>query len=210
MKWMTSLLVMGLLGGCSLTREVPPVQSYYLNGGAPVEAAAASCGGRVLRIALIDGPQWLSGTAIYYGTDDQKMYRYTRARWEQPPIEQLQQLTEKSIIESGLFGGVVSYRSLAKNDWLLELHFERMTQHIDAQGHGTTELMLYGVLIEQYSRHILGQKTFRYVKQSDAADVQSAVDGWSEGVGSFEPEFVRWLQQQCDAQPKVDRSDVDI
>jgi ABC-type uncharacterized transport system auxiliary subunit len=210
MKWIVSVVIAVVLGGCSLTREVPPTQSFHLDSGESVPAVAAECGGRVLRVALLEAPQWLEGTAIYYAGTDHKFYRYTRARWEQPPVQQLQQIIEKSAIESALFSGVVPYKSLAKNDWLLEIRIERMLQTIDGKGRGETELMLYAVLVDQYSRRILAQKTFRYRSGSDRADVQSAVDAWNRGVGTFREELIAWLGHQCQTQVKVDRSDVDL
>ena len=84
-----------------------------------------------------------------------------------------------------------------------------MTQHIDAAGRGTTELKLYADLVEGYSRRILAQKAFGY-RQESAGDAQSAVEAWSKGSAVFAGELVRWLQQQCIAFPKPDRSDVDL
>ena len=209
MKWATILLAAALLGGCSLTREIPPSQSYTLQS-APVAPVAERCGERVLRIALLRGPQWLEGTAIHYAGTDGKTYTYTQSRWQQPPLEQLQQIVERGVIESGLFSGVIPYKSLAKNDLLLEVRVERMAQAIDAQGRGETQLMLYAVLVDQYDRRILAQKLFRYEHTSETGDAQSAVDGWNEGVGAFVPALIAWLQQECKAHPEIDRSDVDL
>jgi len=211
MRWVTVVLTAALLGGCTLTRETPPVQSYRFDGGKQItQNSATGCRERIIRIALIEAPQQLKGTAIYYAGTDHRFYRYTRARWEQSPVQQLQQLIEKSVIESGLFGGVLPYKSLAKNDWLLEVRVEQMLQTIDNAGKGETELMLYAVLVDQYSRRILAQKTFTYRQRSEHADVQSAVQGWSEGVLLFKEALVGWLVEQCATQPEVDRSDVNL
>ena len=210
MKWMLTLLAAALFGGCTLTREVPPVQSYHLETNAAIEALAGECGGRVVRVALIEAPQWLNGTAIYYSAADRKMYRYTRSRWEEPPVEQLQQIVQNSLVASALFDGVIPYRSLAKYDWLLEIRVEKMMQHIDGAGQGTTELKLYADLVDGYSRRILAQKAFGYRQKSALGDAQSAVAAWSRSSGVFAGELVRWLQQQCTLHPKPDRSDVDL
>jgi ABC-type uncharacterized transport system auxiliary subunit len=210
MKWILPILFAVVFGGCTLTREVPPMQSYHLEGverGAPV---GGECGGRVIRVALVDAPQWLSGTDIYYSGADQKIYRYTRSRWEEPPTNQLQQIIENSLVASGLFAGVVPYQSLAKNDWLLEVRIGRMSQHIDHEKRGVTELKLYAVLIDRYSRRILAQKAFDYAHESAVGDARSAVDGWNKSVGTFSGELVQWLQRQCAEHPERDRSDVDL
>ncbi|WP_345972351.1 ABC-type transport auxiliary lipoprotein family protein [Sulfurimonas diazotrophicus] len=211
MKWITGVLMALLVSGCSLTREAPPVQSYRLNDGAQIVVSSAEgCRERVIRIALIEAPQWLGGTAIHYAGSDHRFYRYTQARWEQSPVQQIQQMIEKSVIESGLFVGVVPYKSLAKNDWLLEVRIEQMLQTIGETGAGETELMLYAVLVDQYSRRILAQKTFAYRHKSAVSDVRSAMEGWSEGISEFKTALIAWLVQQCDTQAKVDRSDVNL
>lgn len=198
-----------LIGGCSLTRDVPPEQSYQL----VVEAARAGepvCADRVIRVALLQAPQWLFGNAIYYAGEQNKFYRYTQARWEEPPVGQLQILTEKSLIEGGQFRAVIPYKSLAKNDWLLEIRIEQMLQHIDARGKSRTELMLYGVLVDQYSSTVVAEKTFQYERTDEQGNVQSAVNAWQEALGTYQRDLLTWLHSQCRAHPKEDRSDVDI
>jgi ABC-type uncharacterized transport system auxiliary subunit len=211
MKSIALALIMGmLLAGCSLTREAPPVQGYRLGYDAVPPATSAYCSDRVLRIALIQAPARMQGTAIFYAGEQNRMYRYTRASWEQPPSDALQQIGEKSLIESGLFKAIVPYKSLAKNDWLLELRLEKMLQQIDAGGEGDTEFMMYGVLVDQYSRKVIAQKRFRYADHNDEANVQSAVDAWSREVQAFQHDLIAWLKGACDTYPKPERGDVDL
>lgn len=210
MKWIMTILAAVLLGGCSLTREVPPVQNYHLETDIDIAPAAGECGGRVIRVALIGVPQALEGTDILYSGSDQKMYRYTRARWDEPPAEQLQQIVQNSLVASALFGGVVPYQSLAKNDWLLEIRVEKMSQHIDRGGQGTAALQLYAVLIDRYSRHILAQKAFGYSHAGAPGNAQSAVDAWSRAGSAFAGDLVAWLQQQCAEAPAPDPNDADL
>lgn len=184
------------------------MQRYHLDEP-PAAASAASCHKRVVRIALIQAPQWLQGTAIPYTAEHGKLYEYTRARWETPPVEQLQRIVEKRVIDSGLFAGVLPYKSLGKNDWLLEIRMETMRQSIE-KGSSHTETMLYAVLVDQYSRHVLAQKTFRYRHDDVAPDIQGAVDAWSKEIATFTAELAAWLEVQCRTQPVSDRSDVDL
>lgn len=210
MKRIGWFLLLVVLGGCSLTREVPPVQYYRLGAPEAASVSPAVCADRVLRVALLQAPQWLFGTAIGYSGTDHRRYVYTRAAWESSPVDQLQQLTEKRIIEAGLFGGVIPYKSLAKNDWLLEVRIEAMQQEIDASGGATQTLMLYAVLVEQFDRRVIAQKTFVHTEQSADADVQHAVDAWSRGTQAYLDALTQWLRHQCETHPKVDRSDVDL
>ena len=205
--WYLLLLV---LGGCSLTREVPPVQYYRLGAPEATAVSPAVCPDRVVRVALLQAPQWLFGTAIGYSGTDHRRYTYTRAAWESSVVDQLQQLTEKRLIEAGLFGGVIPYKSLAKNDWLLEVRIEAMQHEIDASGGAKQTLMLYAVVVEQFDRRVIAQKTFVYTEHSEGADVQSAVDAWSRETQAYLDALSQWLRHQCEMHPKVERGDVDL
>lgn len=200
-----------LLGGCSLTREVPPIQYYHFDTGRVVQAASERvCADRVVRIALIQAPDQLQDTSIYYSGADHKTYSYSLAQWEASPMDMLQQITEKSVIEGELFKAVIPYKSLAKNDWLLEVRMERMSQHIGDGDAARTELFLYAVVVDQYSRRIIDEKQFRYDAVQENGDVASAVGAWNDALKQFQHALNDWLQEQCVQNPKPDRSDVDL
>ncbi len=194
--WLTAVL---LFGGCSITREVPPAVAYQLR--TPGTAALPSptrCRKHVLRVALLQSPKWLRGTDIYYSAEANRMYRYTRARWQIPPTDRLQQIVENALSDSGIFATVVPYKSLAKNDLLLETRLEALSQTVTDKGKGRTEFKAYAVLIEQYSRRVVSQKTFVYRQEQERGDVQSAMQAWSEDAARFENDLIAWLGQVCE------------
>ncbi len=194
--WMTVLLI---LGGCSITREVPPPVTYHLQtqSTAPL-SLQTPCKKRVLRVALIESPKWLRGTEIYYSGEQSRMYRYTRARWQMSPTDQLQQVVENSISDSGLFQAVIPYKSLVKNDWLLEIRVEKLSQTVQNDGSGRTEFKAYAVLLEQYSRRVLSQKTFDYRHKQARGDVESAMQAWSKDTDTFKNDLLQWLAGSCE------------
>lgn len=200
-----------LLGGCSLIREVPPIQSYHFDTARVVQSAPERvCGDRVLRIALLQAPGQLQDTAIYYSGDDHKTYSYIQARWEASPMDMLQQITEKAVIDGGLFRGVIPYKSLAKNDWLLEVRMERMSQQVHDDGSGSTEFFLYADVVDQYSSHLMAQRRFRYEANQSEGDAASAVAAWNDAVRHFQVEVNGWLEEQCARYPRPNRDDVDL
>jgi len=210
-RGMMAALAALVFTGCSVTREVPPAQTYHLQAEAVGSAEHAdACGDRVLRVALLQSPKWLRGTDIYYGDTHRKMYRYTRARWEMPPSDQLQQIVENAVGDRVGFAAVVPYKSLAKNDWLLEVRLEKMTQVIDDDGSARTELKLYAVVLEQYSRHIVAERTFDYRAVQEKGDVDSATAAWSAAVSRFETDLTHWLAGLCGSHPLPDKRDVDL
>lgn len=189
---------------CSLTREMPPSVSYHLSPQTTiVSSSEMGCRERVIRVAMIQSPKWLKSTSIFYSDAHNRRYRYTRARWEETPADQLQQRIEQAVTETALYKGVVPYKSLAKNEWLLEVRLEQMAQQIADDGSADTELKLYAVLIDQYSRDVLAQKQFHYVKTTDVADAENAVRAWSDATSRLESELTQWLEDECREQPLV-------
>jgi len=193
------------VAGCSLTREVPPSMAYTLEPQVSVEASSeTACRDKVLRVALIQSPKWLKSTDILYKDTHQRRYRYVNARWEQTPTDQLQQVVENALTDSELYKGVIPYRSLAKNSWLLEVRLEQMSQQIADDGSATTELKLYAVLIDQYSRELLAQRRFQYTSSQRVSDVDSTVASWSHSTAFFVPELTQWLEGECTQHSEYD------
>lgn len=198
---MRTLLLAGIMlffSACSLTREVPPSVSYHLDTQTEVVSSSEQgCRERVIRVALIQSPKWLKSTSIFYSDGHNRRYRYTRARWEETPTDQLQQLIEQAVTDSELYKGVIPYKSLAKDEWLLEVRLEEMEQQIADDGSADTVLRLYAVLVDQYSRALLAQKRFTYRVTEMPGDVENAVLAWSQGTGKFELELTQWLEDEC-------------
>ncbi|GEM_PF-2916601 len=211
MKTLLTGIFLLLMAGCSLTREVPPPVTYHLQtDGVSPKTMHETCTKKVVKVALVSTPKWLKGTEILYSDTHGRMYRYTRARWQIPPADQLQQITENALADSGVFRAVVPYRSLAKYDWALEVRLEAMTQRIADDGSAETDLRLYAVLVERYTRHVLAEKRFDYRARQEKGDAESAVAAWSEAAGKFETDLPAWLENVCKTVPAKDRSDVDL
>lgn len=211
MKMLILTVMVLFFSACSLRREVPPPVTYHLRSDTTIEVSSEQgCRERVLRIALIQSSQWLKGTDIFYSDAHRKLYHYTRARWEQTPTNQLQQIIENAVTETGLYKGVIPYKSLAKNDWLLEIRLEQMMQQIADDGSAKTDLKIYAVLIDQYSRHILAQKTFHYTDESAQGNAQTAVAAWSRASGELQKDISGWLSDECREQSPGIHSDVNL
>lgn len=198
MSVVLSIIVVLFLSGCSLTREVPPSVTYRLDPQNSLEISLEQgCREKVIRITLVQSPQSLRSDSIYYSDTHAKSYQYTRARWQTAPAEQFQQIIESAVTGSELFKGVIPFKSLAKEDWLLEVRLEAMDQQIADDGSSTTVLRLYAVIIDRYSREILAEKRFIHTEDSEISDVMTAVASWSRATGAFEEALTLWLASEC-------------
>lgn len=187
-----------LMGGCTLQKSVPPVSTYRMT--ADVKEAtyeSRGCRDKTLRIALLEGSDLLRSRTIYYADDASKQYGYTRARWVESPSQQLRYLLEHSATESGLFKGVIPYRSLAKNDLLLETNVKTFLQVIHDDGGSDVYLSMDLSLIDQFSRKILATKQVVLSKEAASADVEGAVGAFNALAAEAMSETNRWLNDEC-------------
>jgi ABC-type uncharacterized transport system auxiliary subunit len=187
-----------LTGGCSIQKSVPPVATYRI-AVEPAEAAYAGtqCRDKTLRIALLEGSELFRSRTIHYVDDTSKQYGYTKARWAESPSKQLRYLLERSVAQSGLFNGVIPYRSQAKNDLLLETNVNSFLQVIHEDGSSVAELSMTQSLIDQFSGKILATKRIMLSKEAASADVEGAVDAFNALVSEALLMTNRWLDDEC-------------
>lgn len=200
MRWiMLGLLVLGL-GGCSLTRDVPPKTHYMLVPEITLpEGSRNACADQSLRVAVMNSAKPYQSAQIQYFDESGRIYVYNNARWDLNPTEQLQQIIESSLIRTGMFEGVSPYRSLVKNKLLLEPRITKMTQTVYADGTSETTLEMYFIFLDQYRGAIIDERRFVHTVKSDGVGAAAAVDGWNRSAGIIVTEMLAWLKGICDA-----------
>jgi ABC-type uncharacterized transport system auxiliary subunit len=187
-----------LLGGCSIQKSVPPVAAYHIAAD-PGEAsyAGTGCRDKTIRIALLEGSDLLRSRTIHYIDDASLDYGYTKARWVESPSRQLRYLLEHSVAESGLFNGVIPYRSQAKNDLLLETNVNTFVQVIHEDGSSDVHLSMDLSLIDQFSRKILATERIVLSRETVSADVEGAVEAFNAVVSDALAVTNKWLDNEC-------------
>jgi ABC-type uncharacterized transport system auxiliary subunit len=194
---MLGILVL-LLGGCSIQKSVPPVAAYRIAADlGEATYAGTGCRQKTLRIALLEGSDLLRSRNIHYVDDASIDYDYTKARWVESPSKQLRYLLERSVAESGLFYGVIPYRSQAKNDLLLETNVNTFLQEIHEDGSSDVQLCMELSLIDQSSRKILATKRIVLSEEAASADAKGAVEAFTEVVSDALAVTNEWLDNEC-------------
>lgn len=187
-----------LMGGCTLQKSVPPVSTYRIVADVnEASYASTGCKEKTLRIALLEGSTLLRSRTIHYADDASMQYGYTKARWVESPSQQLRYLMERSTTQSGLFNGVIPYRSLAKNDLLLETNVNTFLQVIHEDGSSDVHLAMDLALVDQFSRKVLATKQIKLSKETVSADVEGAIGAFNALVSEALDEANRWLNDEC-------------
>lgn len=200
MRWIVWTMVLLGLGGCSLTRDVPPKMQYALTPRIELPSQTANaCAEKSLRVAVMQSAKPYQSAQIQYFDTTGGAYIYNDALWDVNPTEQLQQIIEGSLIRLNMFESISPYRSLVKNKLLLEPRILQMSQTIFEDGGSETTLEMYFILLDQYNGTILGERRFVHSVQSDKIGAATAVEGWDRSAGVIVTDILAWLKGICDA-----------
>jgi len=184
------------IGGCSLQSTVPAASKYSLSANHKVNVIQNSrFSDKVIRLGVIESSALLSGSNIYYSSDNGQSYSYTKARWNEGVSNQLGNLLMRSIAKTEIFKDVVPLRSLANNDLILELNIYDFTQHIHEDGSTTLHLLVKLRVIEQYNRKIIATKLFDMKQKEQEGNVEGAIKGYNKLVSKLLSETNVWLEK---------------
>ena len=184
--------------GCSLQTTVPASSKYMLNAKVEVSATAESrFKEKVLRVGQMESSALLGGRSIYYEVENGRSYSYTKARWLESVPQQLSNLIMVSLTKTEIFKDVVPFRSLAKNDLILETSLYTFAQTIHKDGNSTLNVAMKVRLVEQYSRKIIANRLFELKKEGVKGDSEGATNGYQELSEQLLTEINSWLEESC-------------
>jgi len=184
-----------IVGGCSLQTTVPASSKYLLNVAVESKVVANSnYSDKVIRIGQMESSALLNTRSLYYGVDEGRSYSYTKARWIETVPKQLTNLMMLSITKTEIFKDVIPFRSLAKNDLILESSLYTFSQTIHEDGTSTLVIDIKVRLVEQYSRKIIASKLFEYKEDGITGDSEGATEGYSKLATTLLHDVNAWLE----------------
>ena len=187
-----------LISGCSLQNNVPPVTTYRMDIKPDIDRyTSTGCQEKIIRVTHFEGTSLLRHQSIYYADESSKQYSYTKARWIESPDRQLLHQFQRSISESGLFKGVIPYKSLARNDWLLESNVHEFIQVIKNDGTSEVSLRMDLAFIDQFTRRVMATKKIALLQTGTAPDVNGAVHAFEVLSAKALKQTNIWLNEEC-------------
>ena len=199
LKYSLQIIIVSLIiGGCSLQTTVPPTSKYMLGVEVEVEKVTNSrFNNQVIRIGQMESPSILSSRSIYYRTEDGRGYSYNKARWLESVPKQLTNLIMISLTKTEIFKDVIPYRSLAKNDLILETSLYAFSQTIHEDGTSTLLVSMKARLVEQYSRNVVSTTLIELKKEGVEGTVKGAIDGYILLSKDLVRAVNKWLEKSC-------------
>jgi len=184
--------------GCSLQTTVPASSKHMLMAHSEVTATSESrFKEQVLRVARMESSALLGGRSIYYEVEDGRSYMYTKARWLESVPQQFTNLIMISITKTEIFKDVIPFRSLAKNDLILETSLYIFKQTIHKDGTSTLSVTMKVRLVEQYSRKVIVTKLFELKKEGVDGNSKGATTGYQALSDQLLTEINSWLKESC-------------
>lgn len=192
---------LAILGGCAhSTRNAFP-RHYDL--GTPATIASAPTGhaamreaGKVLKIAGIDVPAWLAGTAMYYRLDyrdNQHVATYAQSDWIAPPNVMLEPIIRDALAAGGGWRAVLGPRDPATADVELRLRVNDFSQVFSSPADSTGVIDATATAIDAQNGRVLAQRHFLVRVRAPGADAKGGARALAEAARQFATSLQDWL-----------------
>lgn len=188
-----------LVGGCVHSTKAQFTRHYALGAAASAPAGGPNATGRngkILEVAQISVPEWLSGNAMYYRLDyrnDDRLAAYAQSDWIAPPASLLE-----SILRHALAGGgwraVVGPRNPAAADASLQLRLDDFSQAFAQPGDSKGVLDATATLIDSHSDGVIAQKHFHIEVAAATPDAQGGAKALADASRKFAAQLQGWVQ----------------
>lgn len=188
-----------LLGGCVHSTKAQFTRHYALGASAAPpanETSAAGVNGKILEVAQISVPDWLSGNAMYYRLDyqnDDRLAAYGQSDWIAPPASLLEPILRR-VLAAGGWRAVVGPRNPATADVSLQLRLDDFSQAFAQPGDSKGVLDATATLIDSHKESVVAQKHFHIEVAAVTPDAQGGAKALSEASRRFASQLQRWAQ----------------
>jgi cholesterol transport system auxiliary component len=188
-----------ILGGCVHSTKAQFTRHYALGATSAAsagEANATGANGKILEVAQISVPEWLSGTAMYYRLDyrnDNQLAAYAQSDWIAPPAAMLEPILRHRLAGGG-WRAVIGPRDPATADASLQLRLDDFSQAFAVPGDSKGVLDATATLVDSHSDGVIAQKHFHIEVAAATPDAQGGAKALAEASRKFAAQLQGWAQ----------------
>jgi len=194
------ILLMVIMGGCSLTTTVPPVDEYTLTPhiqSLPLKRNGV-CGTKTLQVSHIFAADTLQTKQMRYRLAPFKEYSYTQSRWVHTPSDAIVHSVIQSLERSRTFKSVVEYGSKAQSDLLLELRVDDCMQYFNKEVTLSYVKVAIGArLIDKASGKVIASKEFYTKQNTQTLDAKGGVAALNKTLEMLLPQITTFVAGAC-------------
>jgi cholesterol transport system auxiliary component len=185
--------------GCSLQTKVAANTQYRLD--IPVEKkefSALTCKDNLLQLKNIGSNDVILGRSIYYKVGDYKFYSYAQSNWEEAPSKTIQEALLQHFREIHIFKEIITNRSSAKPEYILEYSVEDFIQHFSEDTNSSyADVKIHYAIIENKSSKLLYSTTIQKRVDADSQDAFGGVKALRVALRDVIAQSSAWLDERC-------------
>lgn len=187
-----------LLGGCVHSTRAQFTHHYGLGTptSAPANSGTTNANGKILEIAQISVPEWLTGNAMFYRLDyenDDRLAAYAQSDWIAPPASLLEPILRHALGGGG-WRAVVGPRNPATADASLQIRLDDFSQAFAQPGNSKGVLDATATLIDSHNDSVIAQKHFHIEVAAATPDAKGGAKALAEASREFATQLQGWMQ----------------
>jgi cholesterol transport system auxiliary component len=118
---------------------------------------------------------------------------YLHSQWSNDTGKLLQGITIQTLVQSGLFKGVVSYESTAQADYRLESTVFDFSHRVRGKASDAIVSIQYN-LISATTGKLIKSKRFNYIIPTKTTDAEGYAEATNEAMRRLSRDLIRWLR----------------
>ncbi|HEX7339394.1 MAG TPA: ABC-type transport auxiliary lipoprotein family protein [Rhodanobacteraceae bacterium] len=189
-----------LLAGCVSTPSTVAVRQYTLGPAnvtiAPAHAPTAATRG-VLRMARIETPDWLAGTAMHYRLAyqrDHQLAAYALSAWAAPPASLLAPLLQRAVRADGAWQAVIGPGDTAAAAATVHVRLNAFGQVFAAATDSAGVVDADATLVDDRTHRVVAQHHFHVEVPAAAADAPAGVQALTQASQKLATQLAAWLR----------------
>jgi cholesterol transport system auxiliary component len=185
------VLVVGL-GGCS-SKEAP-MKSFVLQ--TPQDIPRVSSSRFRQKSIQVTHPESLKekmNQDMHFSYSASEQGSYLHSQWSNDTGKLLQGITIQTLVQSGLFKGVVSYESTAQADYRLESTVFDLSHRVRGKASDAIVSIQYH-LISATTGKLIKNRRFNYIIPTKTTDAEGYAEATNEAMRRLSRDLIRWLR----------------
>lgn len=174
--WAPTLLLLALLGGCSILPSQPPADNIYLLEAsmAPAHPVASIKRDLVLAVSMPRARAGFTTAQMIWVHQAHELDAYSRNRWADAPARMLVPLFVQALKNSGVFQTVVQSPSGTSAMWRLDTELIRLQQDFTVEP-SAVRFTLGAQLVDIATQRVIATAEFDEVERCETEDAYGGV-----------------------------------
>lgn len=184
-----------LLGGCAIKEEQQYPKQFRLQISLKKQNLRNIPLNSVLKVQRISGESTALSRAVLY-TDGVTLMPFRYAKWSELPSTRLQEIFAESLEQSNIFQAVITSRSHALADFLLEGTLYHFEEEYLSDGQARVHVALRFYLVERKSSKIMASKLFEMRQIVKGKNTNATVSAFNAALTKISDSLNRWVNEQ--------------